>query len=267
MLVASVSWGNDSIALVQWLHEHGALARFGRVVCVYSDTGWSSKEWPARVERAEEVAKSYGFETHRLHSIGFVPLARLKQSFPRNGIQFCTTELKIRPITAFLATVDPLGEATVAIGIRREESENRSQWPEHVENSEKHGGRDAWFPLVRVLSKERDELLSRAGFEPLPHRSKECFPCINSNRRDLRLLAKDSERVSEIEALEASMGVTSKGKPRTLFRPYRHGGAVGIREVVRWANSDHGKYVPPTGETPSSEEHERDDCDSGFCGD
>lgn len=225
MLVASVSWGNDSIALVQWLHEHGALARFGRVLCAYANTGWAAKEWPERVLRGEALARSYGFEPSTIESVGFVPLARLKQSFPRNGIQFCTTELKIKPITAFLANVDPSSEATVAIGIRREESENRAAWPEYVEDSPKHGGRDAWFPLVRVLEDERNELIRRAGFEPLPHRSKECFPCINSNRRDLRLL--DEERIDAIEIVEASMGFTSKDKPRTLFRPYRHGGGRG----------------------------------------
>lgn len=253
MLIASVSWGNDSVALVQWLHEHDALSRFGRVLCVYMDTGWYSKDWPARVDCAEALARSFGFEPHRAQSIGFVPLARLKKAFPRNGMQFCTEELKIKPFTAFVDSVDPEREATVAVGIRREESDGRANWPEHVENSDRHGGRDAWFPLVRVREDERNALLARAGFEPLPHRSKECFPCVNSNRADLRLLTED--RIAEIEALEADMGITSNGKPRTLFRPYRHGGAVGIREVVRWAHSDRGKYV-----------REQLSCDSGFCG-
>lgn len=259
MIVASVSWGNDSIALVQWLHEARARRMFAseaRVLCVYADTGWASKDWPERVERAEALARSYGFETHRVQRAegGFVELARLKKGFPRNGLQFCTSELKIRPITAFLETVDPDKEATITVGIRREESASRAQWPEWVFESEKHGGRDAWFPLVRVLKPERDALIRQAGFEPLAHRSKECFPCINSNRRDLRLL--DEERVAEIAALEESMGVTSKGKPRTLFRPYRHGGAVGIREVWRWAQAERGEYELPDAA-----------CDAGFCGD
>lgn len=253
MIIASVSWGNDSIALVQWLHEAGRVD----VACVYADTGWASVEWPARVERGEALAASYAFATHRVGSVGFVELARSRKSFPRNGLQFCTSDLKVAPITAFLASVDPDGEATVAIGIRREESARRSQWPEFIAESPRHGGRDAWFPLVRVVATERDALLRRAGFEPLPHRSRECSPCINSNRADLRLLT--PARVDEIEAIEASMGVTSKGKPRTLFRPYRHGGAVGIREVVRWANDAPGRYAPGQGSLF--------ECDSGFCGD
>lgn len=253
MIIASVSYGNDSIALLQWLHEHDALKSHGRVLSVYMDTGWAAREWKERVDRAERLARSYGFEPHRAPSIGFMSLVRLKKAFPRNGMQFCTEELKIKPFVLFVDTVDPEREATIAVGIRREESEERSQWPEHVEDSIRHGGRDAWYPLVRVVERERDELLRRAGFEPLPYRSKECFPCVNSNRADLRLLTE--ERIAEIEGYEEEMGVTSNGKRRTLFRPYRHGGAVGIREVVRWAHSDRGKYVP-----------ERAGCDSGFCG-
>lgn len=172
-------------------------------------------------------------------------------------MQFCTEKLKIEPITAWLDTVDPTAEATCAIGIRREESARRSLWPETIEDSPQHGGRDAWFPLVRVLEAERDALIRRAGFEPLPHRSRECFPCVNSGKADLWDLPE--ERVAEIEGFEASMGMTGGGKPRTLFRPAAHGGAVGIREVVRWANSDRGAYS--AGQTDLFGA-----CDGGWCG-
>ena len=98
----------------------------------------------------------------------------------------------------------------------------------------------------------------------------ECFPCINSNRADLRLLAEDEERVAKIEAIETDMGFTSKGKPRTMFRPYRHMGATGIREVVKWALAPHGRYDPKGGNDQG--ELFLDDgtgggsCNSGWCG-
>lgn len=155
MLVASVSCGNDSIALMQWLHEHEAIGHFDRVLCVYLDTGWASRDWMDRVAKAEHRAKEYGFEPHRATSIGFMPLARLKKAFPRNGMQFCTEELKIKPFTIFVDQIDPEREATVAVGVRREESQARAQWPEYIESSERHGGRDAWFPLVRATERER----------------------------------------------------------------------------------------------------------------
>jgi 3'-phosphoadenosine 5'-phosphosulfate sulfotransferase (PAPS reductase)/FAD synthetase len=257
MLILSLSYGNDSIALIQWTHETRQIDR-GPVLCVYADTGWASKEWPARVERGEALARSYGFEPYRVaRPGGLMPLARLKRGWPRHGMQFCTEMLKIEPITAWLDTMDPGAEATCVIGVRREESERRANWPEHLEDSVQHGGRDAWFPLVRVLTAERDTLVRRAGFEVLPHRSRECHPCVNASKADLWDLPE--ERIAEIEGYEAEMGSTAAGKPRVLFRPAAHGGAVGIREVVRWANSDRGAYQPGQGDLFGV-------CDGGWCG-
>lgn len=236
--VLKASYGNDSIALVQWAHENG----LRDVTVVYSETGWAAKRWPERVEQGEFLADFYGFKTVRIESLGFVALARKKQSFPRQGIQFCTEELKIKPSLRWLEENDPSREATVLVGKRREESANRASTPEFVLYSPLDGGRRLWHPLFDTKEAERDALLARAGFKPLPHRSKECFPCINSNRSDLRELAKDENRVAFIEALETEMGHTSKGKPRTLFRPYRYMGATGIREIIRWAESEPGKF-------------------------
>ena len=50
------------------------------------------------------------------------------------------------------------------------------------------------------------------------------------------------------------MGFTGKGKPRVMFRPKRHLGAVGIRNVVHWAHRTH------------EDQPDLFNCDSGFCG-
>lgn len=250
-IYAFTSYGNDSIALIQWLREHNGEGV--EVTTLYSDTGWAAAWWAERVERAEAWVRSIGFKSERIPSEGFVPLAIRKKGFPRNGMQFCTSELKILPAMRWLDARDPDKEGVCAVGVRREESRSRQAWPEWVEESDKHGGRSLWSPLVTYTSERRDELIRRAGFDPLPHRSMECFPCINSSRSDLRML--DEARAAEIESLEQRMGVSSEGKPRTLFRPYRHQGAVGIQEVLRWAHAERGEYEPPTA-----------GCDSGFCG-
>lgn len=246
---AFVSYGNDSIALIQHLHEYGVAS----VVCVFSDTRWAAPWWLERVAKGEELARSYGYETTRIDSMGLIPLVRLKKAWPMNGKQFCTEELKIKPAMAWLEQVDPDKEMDCVVGVRREESKARAQWPEHTVESDKHGGRDLWAPLARVLTPERDALIARAGFDVLPHRSMECYPCINANKADLRLI--DGRRIALIEKIENEMGFTSKGKPRTMFRPYRHMGATGIREVIKWANSGRGEYEPPSG-----------GCDGGWCG-
>ncbi len=110
---------------------------------------------------------------------------------------------------------------------------------------------------MRNTEAMREDLLADAGFEPLPHRSQECYPCVNSNRGDLRLVSEDRIRV--IEIAEAEMGVGKKsGKPKTFFRPYRHQGAVGIRNVIQWANDGHYNAGQSALDFGSG-------CDGGFC--
>jgi 3'-phosphoadenosine 5'-phosphosulfate sulfotransferase (PAPS reductase)/FAD synthetase len=253
--VIFASYGNDSIALIQWAHETG----LRDVTTLFSDTGWASTDWHERVRSAEDWVTGLGFNHDRTSSIGLEALVKRKKAWPRQGMQFCTLHLKIEPALAWLDRNDPDRKATCMVGVRREESANRAAFPEFVENSGNHGGRTCWAPLVDVKKTGRDLLIERAGFEPLPHRSMECFPCINSNRADLTILSTQPERINKIERIETEMGHTSKGKPRTMFRPYRHMGATGIRQVVNWAKSPRGKFDPDDGTGGGN-------CDSGYCG-
>ena len=240
--VLFASYGNDSMALIQWAYDQG----LDDVTVLYSDTGWAADWWLDMVEEGEQFAQERGFKTDRTESIGLPELVRQKKGWPRQGLQFCTTELKILPAQRWLDLHDPDKQAICMVGVRRCESANRSDFPETVMDSPKHGGREVWAPLVRHTDEMRDKLLHKAGFNVLPHRSMECYPCINSNRTDLRELAADPERIAEIDGIEKELGYTSKGKPCTMFRPYRHMKATGIREVVRWAESDRGKFEPDT---------------------
>lgn len=245
------SGGNDSIALIQWAKEY----QLEDVVVVYNNTGWAAPWWPERVERLKEFCGNE-FQFRETESMGFADLARWKMAFPMNGKQWCTEHLKRLPSLKLMDEMDPDAEGTVFVGVRREESARRSTWPEHVEESEAHGGRSQWSPLVRHLEADRNELLERAGFEPLPHRSQECYPCVNANREDLRRV--DENRIYVIELLEDELGSGKvSGNPKTMFRPYRHQGAVGIRNVMKWAND--GKYIEGQGELWES------GCNGGFC--
>ncbi len=131
-----------------------------------------------------------------------------------------------------------------------------AQYPEFTYAAPNEGGRDIWAPLVSCTTAQRDDLLYRANIKPIPFRSKECWPCINSNRADLQQVS--PARVDEIEVIETSLGITSNGKPRTMFRPYRYMGATGIREIVRWVNSARGEFDPDDGGGSG--------CEAGWCG-
>lgn len=243
MNIISSSYGNDSVALIQWAHEFN----LPDVHVIYCDTGWAAPWWAIRVEKMETLAKEYGFQVHRAMSPGMPNLVRGRKGWPGNGMQFCTTELKILPFLATADELDPEYKAEVLIGKRRVESPARANTPERMV-SEIHGGRTVWHPLYLHSDEERNALLSRAGVEPLPHRSLECNPCVNANRQDLlRLSAGEVERVNDLEA--------EIGKP--MFRPKRFG-AIGIHGVIAWAKD---------GRKRGSIEAEEAECSSLFgCG-
>lgn len=225
MNVISSSYGNDSVALIRWAHEQD----LPDVHVVYCDTGWSSPTWPARVVKMEGLAKTYGFQVHRVQSIGMPELVRIKKGWPGNAQQFCTAHLKGVPFLEWIDATDPDCKAVVLVGKRRAESHKRKDTPEFIESSEYHGGRKVWHPLYLHTEEDRNALLSRAGVEVLPHRSLECNPCVNANCEDfLRLTAGEIERVCEIEV--------DVGQP--MFRPKRFG-ALGIYGVIEWAK--HGR--------------------------
>jgi 3'-phosphoadenosine 5'-phosphosulfate sulfotransferase (PAPS reductase)/FAD synthetase len=252
MHIVFSSYGNDSVALIQLLYE---TLESPDVCVLYSDTGWAAQDWGERVERMEDWVRGLGFRPCRTESVGLEELVKQRMGWPRQGMQFCTLELKIRPALGWLDANDPDKLAICCVGVRREESFNRRSYPEWTLASANHGDRALWAPLVHYTTQQRDILLGRAGVEPLQTRSMECFPCINSNRRDLRELAKDPERIERVLRIEGELGVTRKGKRRVMFRPYHYMGATGIKEVVRWAENDWGKYTPD----------DVNECDTGFC--
>lgn len=248
MIVISSSYGNDSIATIQWAHDQGIEGAF----VTFVDTGWAGEGWMERVEKGEAWVRSLGYTPVRIiPRIQFEELIRMKKGFPNQRYQWCSAQLKGLPFLGWIDEADPKCEATIYIGKRREESQERRDTPEFIEESEYHGGRRVRHPLYLHTEAARNSLIRRAGFEVLLHRSKECDPCVNSNRGDLRGLAQsDVEKLANLE--------TDTGK--TMFRPKRHGGAKGIEQVIRWANSSPGQY------NEAQEDLFASPCSSGYCG-
>ena len=98
----------------------------------------------------------------------------------------------------------------------------------------------------------------------------------------------DDERIQLIEIIETDLGFTRNKKPRVMFRPYRVGGGVGIRQAVAWGRGERGfksTFIPNEykfkGEQTEMFEGVSDvaydletkegrefakQCDGGFCG-
>lgn len=229
--VIFVSYGNDSVALIQWAHEN----ELSGVAVVFTDTGWMADGWAERVARCEEWVRSLGFTPYRAKSIGFRRLAHQKQGFPTQQFQWCSYILKILPGMQWLEQHDPDARAICVVGVRREESEDRRNFPEYLPNSTNHGGRFMVAPFATWTAEQRAELIRRAGFEVLPGRSRECR-CINSNRQDMRRFTDNDWQA--IRDLESEVG-------KTMYRPHRHMGAAGADEIRKWATSEKGQYEPP----------------------
>ena len=249
--VIFASYGNDSVALIQWAHENN----LSDVHIAYGDTGWAADWWIARVEKGEQWAKSLGFNTHRIESEGMESLVMRKKAWPRGGggkYQFCTEALKKLPAQKWLSENDPNREATCMVGVRREESENSRDAPEWVTESKDHGYRELWQPLVRHTEKERDSLALKSPLPLLPFRSKECYPCVNARKQELRQL--DEATRFRVWRIEQASGTNSKGNERVMFSPARHGGAVGIDAVIEDAKHDMNDLF------------QTKTCESGWCG-
>ncbi len=252
MNVIFSSCGNDSLALTQWAIENN----LPDLVVAYSNTKWSSPEWPARVERVKAFVEAHGGKFITIDSEGFANLVRRKKAFPANGMGFCSYELKIKPAMEWLESFDPDKKAVCYTGVMRIESDNRKDWPEVVEESPNHGGRRLVSPLACLTESDRDALLHRAGFEVLPHRSMECSPCINATIKDLQDMG-DTDVIKVID-LEEEMGVGERsGKPKYMFRSHRMGGACGMSAVKKRADQGGGKF--------SELQEDMFGCNSGFC--
>ncbi|NIA28328.1 MAG: phosphoadenosine phosphosulfate reductase family protein [Actinobacteria bacterium] len=255
------SCGNVSVALMQWAIENLS----GETFVVYSNTGWEAPFWHERVDEIKIYAEKNGLKFVTIESEGMEALVRRKKGWPMaaSKFQFCSDELKVRPAREWMLEVDPDLKGKCFTGIRREESEHRKDAPSFIRQSERHGGRDLFCPLVNFKTEQRNELIKKTGIEILPYPSMECFPCINSNRSNFRMLSNYPDIIDHIEKIENEMGYTRNGKKRTMFRPYRHMGAVGIREVVEWSLCSRGKYKKPDLE---NEQLSFMPCSSGFCG-
>lgn len=256
------SYGNDSIATIQWAKEH----ELEKVKVVYSDTGWSEEFWKDRVDKCEDWVKSLGYEPHRIISKGFENLIKERKMTPNHRFQFCSFELKIKPAMEWLEINDPDKNYVCMVGIRREESLRRKSWPEVLVNSPNHSGRILISPLVAYTKEDRDSLIKKAGFEVLNHRSQECFPCINSNRQDLRELLEYPNRIKKIKQIEEELGSTKDGRKKYFFMERQ--GAQTVDEVLEWAAADRGKYQKLDPNRQMLDEFFEDSisgCDSGFC--
>ena len=204
-LIIRSNFGDESIALTQWVFE----AKLKATV-VYVDTGFAASSWEARIALGQVHAKNCGFPFERIVSkISFEEAVLGRDSFPSVKFQWCTGLLKGLPFLDWLELNDSNAEAMILIAKRRAAALNHEHLPEWIERCEFHNDRTVWHPMIDVSDEDRNALLKRAGFIPLGHRSLECQPCVNSSKADCQRLnspesKKDKHR---LENLQKEIGI------------------------------------------------------------
>lgn len=258
-VVASVSGGKDSTAMSLWLTEQGI-----EHLRVFADTGWES-----------DVTMEYlgGLEAQLgpIHRVGYPggmeALVRKKGMFPSRIGRFCTQQLKIFPINAYL---DEVGEEVVsAVGIRGGESLARSRLP-RWEPIPEFGDRMLWRPLMDWTLGDVIEIHTAHEVRPNPlylegAERVGCWPCIFARKAEIRRIAEtDPARIDRLRVMEndvaeaARKRYAAKGEtfeslgydPPTFFRmsgeeknpetgnPRKR--CVPIDEVVEWSKTSRG---------------------------
>ncbi len=216
MLVLRLNYGDNSIAVLQYIKQQIAQGKLDTALPIYSvyvKTSWEAKGWLDRVKQVEEYTKKIGFIPVSLIAKNpFPDLVREKNSFPTTKFQWCSGILKGLPFLDWLDTIDTKCQATIVLP--KQEALTRGRViPEYIAECEYHGERRIWHPLAKLSIAARDKLVKEAGFNLLGHRSLECQPCVNSNNFDLNNLAlADINKVKVLEQeLKQSMFAFSQG--------------------------------------------------------
>lgn len=244
-IIASVSGGKDSTALVLALREAGLDFRM-----VFADTGWEAIE---TYEYLETLRQKIGPIDVVGVPGGMEEKARSRAGFPGRMQRWCTQELKVRPIRDYHQSI---GSDTVsAVGVRADESESRARM-ETLEDSHEWGGY-IWRPLLRWSVQDVIAIMRRHGvpMNPLYHRGHNrvgCYPCIFSSKDEIRLIAENSPAtIHRIRALEqetteerARRNAETPGRYAhnlsTFFQTRVPGVVMGIDEIVAWSKTSRG---------------------------
>lgn len=203
------------------------------------------REWPK--QGISDAVVQAAADCHEPTGNPYLDLCISKGRFPSSQAQFCTEELKVRPIIE--QVVLPMlkrGPVIQWIGERREESPRRARKP----RANRHeSGCLLWrpilgWPLARVWAQYTRHTILPNPLYAMGFKRVGCYPCINCGKQEVRLIASLSpEHIDRIEQWEAVLAQASKRRRSSFFAagtdPTDSEGA-GIRQVVEWSRTERG---------------------------
>jgi len=208
------------------------------------------EKWPAKgaptdaVERALRVLHPTG--------IPFLDLCIMKGRFPSRMAQFCTQELKRRPLDAYLLGLLEKGRIVESWrGIRRDESENRRLASPREQTAE------GWWvvqPIVDWTAADVVSFVTSRGVElnPLYRQGMGrvgCMPCINANKAEIAEIARRfPEHVDRIREWERIVSEASRRGWCSFFTDCAEGDEtpeatfrrLNIDARISWAKTSRG---------------------------
>lgn len=188
----------------------------------------------------------------------YLDLCIWKGRFPSSQAQFCTEELKVKPITD--QVVWPLLREFDTVeswqGIRKEESKRRSKMVER-EGIEPDATRVfAYRPILEWKVADVFAMHQKHGVKPNPLYSQGmsrvgCMPCVNADKAELREIAyRFPEELKRIAEWERLVSQASKQGSTTMFCATNdptvkstddiHFSTHGIDRMVAWSGTKRG---------------------------
>ena len=219
-VIASVSGGKDSAAMSLYLRELGIEHEL-----VFMDTGWEHPDTYAYLRNV--LPNVLGPITWLRAPRQMEELIIHKGMFPSRIRRFCTDELKVKPLQKHLrACMDAGQDVLNVVGIRAEESDARSRLPEW----EWQEGFDCevWRPILRWTLDDVIAIHARHGLTPNPlylrgAKRVGCWPCINSTKSEIRLMAtSDPQRVVRLRVLESQVELIAQQRAARSGKQLAH---------------------------------------------
>lgn len=215
--------------------------------------GW---EWFPTVKalspEASEARVKSALSALRPTGIPFLDLCLVKGRFPSSRAQFCTAELKRRPIDSYMLSLIAEGKVPESWqGIRRDESRNRA----NALNRERSA--EGWWierPIIDWTAQQVVDFVRLRGvrLNPLYRLGSGrvgCWPCINIQKNELLNNSKRwPDRIDIINEWERIVGDASlRGYSTFLYHKDAAGlppeaaySACNIKKMIEWARTSRG---------------------------